>query len=527
MVPVSSLLFLLRKTGERGRRFERPDSQGPAAYGEPCSHVGCSERAAVSYTTVIGLEVHVQLKTASKIFCSCSTQFGARPNSQVCPVCLGFPGTLPVLNRQVLLYGIRVALGLGCSIQPRIVFHRKNYFYPDLPKNFQISQYDLPLGSDGILQIGPRTIRVLRVHMEEDAGKLIHKEGEDASLVDFNRTGMPLLEIVSQPDITSPEEAHQYLKMLKGILQYLEVSDCDMEKGSLRCDANVSLSVTPGILGTKVEIKNLNSFKGVARALAYEIQRQTAALDAGEKINQETRLWDDLRAQTQPMRSKEFAHDYRYFPEPDLVPFAVSAQEVEKVRADLPELASQRAKRFVEQYGLPEADAFTLTAAKLTADYYEDCVKAVPAAQKGAVKKMAANWIINDLAREMNERNLDDIRALEFPPESLLELLSLVDSGSIGRKTAIQVLMESIKEKQPPKKIVAMKGLVQINNPETLKTGARQVIEENPKAVEDYKNGKESALMFLVGQLMRMTKGTASPSVSQEILRELLKEKQP
>ena len=476
----------------------------------------------MSYTTVIGLEVHVQLKTASKIFCSCSTQFGARPNSQVCPVCLGFPGTLPVLNRQVLLYGIRVALGLGCSIQPRIVFHRKNYFYPDLPKNFQISQYDLPLGSDGVLQIGPRTIRVLRVHMEEDAGKLIHKEGEDASLVDFNRTGMPLLEIVSQPDITSPEEAHQYLKMLKSILQYLEVSDCDMEKGSLRCDANVSLSVTPGVLGTKVEIKNLNSFKGVARALAYEIQRQTAALDTGEKIQQETRLWDDLRAQTQPMRSKEFAHDYRYFPEPDLVPFAVSAQEVEKVRAALPELASQRAKRFVEQYGLPEADAFILTSAKLTADYYEACVKAAPPAKKAALKKTLANWIVSELAREMNERNLDDINGLGFSPAHLLELLGLIDSGRISGKMAKEVLIEAVASKQSPSAVVEAKGLVQVTDKGALKEAALAVIQEQPQAAADYRNGKAQSLMFLVGQLMRKTKGAASPAVAQETLRELL-----
>ena len=476
----------------------------------------------MKYTTVIGLEVHVQLKTASKIFCGCSTQFGAPPNSQVCPVCLGFPGTLPVLNRQVLIYGIRVALGLGCAIQPRILFHRKNYFYPDLPKDFQISQYDLPLGAHGVLEIGARTIRMNRVHMEEDAGKLIHKEGEDASLVDFNRTGMPLLEIVSEPDLTSPEEAHHYLKTLKGILQYLEVSDCDMEKGSLRCDANVSLSAAPGTLGTKVEIKNLNSFKAVARALAYEIQRQAAALDAGEKIDQETRLWDDLRGQTQPMRSKEFAHDYRYFPEPDLVPFAVSAQEIEKVRAGLPELPAQRAKRFVEQYGLSESDAKGLTAAKPTADYYEICLKSLSETKKAAMKKTVANWILSELAREMNERNQDDINALEFSPAHLLELLGLMDSGRISGKMAKEVFVEALRAKQPPAAVVEAKGLVQVTDKSALKEAALAVIQEQPQAAADYRSGKAQSLMFLVGQLMRKTKGAASPAVTQEILRELL-----
>ena len=361
--------------------------------------------------------------------------------------------------------------------------------------------------------------------MEEDAGKLIHKEREDASLVDFNRTGMPLLEIVSQPDITSPEEAHQYLKTLKGILQYLDVSDCDMEKGSLRCDANVSLSVTPGVLGTKVEIKNLNSFKGVARALAYEIQRQTAALDAGEKINQETRLWDDLRAQTQPMRSKEFAHDYRYFPEPDLVPFAFSPQEVEKIRAALPELASHRAKRFVEQYGLPEADAAILTTAKPTADYYEACVKAAPETKKTALQKTVANWILSELAREMNERNLDDINGLNFSPAHLLELLGLIDSGRISGKMAKEVFMEALSSKQSPAAVVEAKGLVQVTDKSALREAALAVIQEQPQASADYRNGKAQSLMFLVGQLMRKTKGAASPAVAQDLLRELLKEK--
>lgn len=475
-------------------------------------------------STVIGLEVHLQLATKTKIFCSCPTTFGASPNSQVCPVCLGFPGVLPVLNRRVLEFGLRVALGLSCSISPRIVFHRKNYFYPDLPKAFQISQYDLPLGKEGFVELPTRTIRVERVHMEEDAGKLIHQES--SSLVDYNRTGVPLLEIVSAPDMTSPEEAHTYLKTLKGILEYLEVSDCDMEKGSLRCDANISLRTPSGGLGTKVEIKNLNSFKAVARALGFEVIRQTKVLEEGGRLIQETRLWDDARGVTDGMRSKEHAHDYRYFPEPDLVPFSVSKEQVEGVRKNLPELPAARAKRLMEQYALPQADAVGVTASQATAGYFETCLKTLPTdRQTPESAKAVANWILSDISREMNERNLDDIGGLKFPPQALLELLSLIQSGKISSKMAKEVFVESVASGQSPAGVVEKKGMSQLTDRAALKSAAAAVLQEQTQAVADYRQGKPQALMFLVGQLMRKTRGAASPAISQEILRELLEEK--
>jgi len=489
----------------------------------------------MKYVPVIGLEVHLQLKTASKIFCGCATTFGAAPNSQVCPVCLGFPGVLPVLNRQALVLGIRVALGLHCQIQPHIVFHRKNYFYPDLPKGFQISQYDLPLGTDGVVELPERKIRIRRAHLEEDAGKLIHKEAEDASLVDFNRTGMPLLEIVTEPDLTSPEEAYLYLKTLKAILEYLEVSDCDMEKGSLRCDTNISLSsLTPpsplrgegkgeGVLGTRAEIKNLNSFKAVSRALHFEIQRQTKVLEEGEKVQQETRTWDDVQGVTLSMRSKEYAHDYRYFPEPDLVPFTVTPQELEAVQKNLPELPKVRAQRLAQQYGLSGADAGVLTSSKGTADYFEDCLKISSASHA----KMLANWILSEMAREMNERNLENISGLKFPPAYLVELVGLIESGRISGKMAKEVFVECLKSSQSPAAWVESKGLTQVSDRSTLKEAALGVIQEQVQAVADYRKGKDQALMFLVGQLMRRTQGAASPAVSQEILRELLEERRP
>jgi aspartyl-tRNA(Asn)/glutamyl-tRNA(Gln) amidotransferase subunit B len=506
---------------------------------------------------VIGLEVHLQLKTASKIFCVCSTQLGAPPNAQVCPVCLGLPGVLPVLNRQVCLAGVRVSLALGCGIQQRILFHRKNYFYPELTKGYQISQYDLPLGMNGLVEIPPhparspsrgegkgegaaKKVRVLRVHMEEDAGKLLHRP-DGGSLVDLNRAGVPLLEIVTEPDLESPEQAYEYLKTLKGILEYLDVSDCDMEKGSLRCDANVSLSpLTPPsprrgegkgeggrVLGAKAEIKNLNSFRSVARALAYEIKRQGELLAEGGKVVQETRLWDDVKEVTQGMRSKEYAHDYRYFPEPDLVPFAVAAEEIERARAALPELPRQRAERFVKQYGLTPADAAGLTASRSTADYFEAAIKlrkSVPGTGTvpGTGVKNVANWILGDLAREMNERGVDRIEALSFGPGRLVELLELIDSGKISGKMAKDLLIESLQSGQAPRAVVEARGLSQVTDKEAIREAARAVIQEQPKAAEDFKQGKSQALMFLVGQLMRKMKGAASPAVSQEVIKELI-----
>lgn len=490
----------------------------------------------MSYTPVIGLEVHLQLATRTKIFCSCSTVFGAPPNSQVCPICLGLPGVLPVLNRQVLASGIRVALGLQCRICPRLLFHRKHYFYPDLPKGFQISQYDLPLGSGGWVAVGQRKIRIRRVHMEEDAGKLVHTEGAQAvSLVDFNRCGMPLLEIVTEPDLTSPEEAHAYLKTLKGILQYLEVSDCDMEKGSLRCDANISLQVPSphrgegqgeGELGTKVEIKNLNSFKAVARALAYEIQRQSQRLSQGERIPQETCLWDDARGVTLPMRSKEYAHDYRYFPEPDLVPFHISAEMVQQVRASLPELPGQRAERLLRTYRLSESDARALTASKETADYFEAAVGGVQGDDAGEKVQALAHWILGEMNRQLNERGLESVADLRFPPEHLVDLMELIHSGKISGKMAKQVFVDSLRTHTCPSEVVRAQGLAQVTDRAALQAAARGVLEEQAGAVSDYRQGKRQALMFLVGQLMRKTGGAASPEVSQAVLRELLEKQE-
>ncbi|MBI3322524.1 MAG: Asp-tRNA(Asn)/Glu-tRNA(Gln) amidotransferase subunit GatB [Candidatus Omnitrophica bacterium] len=501
---------------------------------------------------VIGLEVHLQLRTETKIFCGCPTKFGAPPNSQVCPICLGFPGVLPVLNRQVFLHGLRVALALRCGVQSAIIFHRKNYFYPDLPKGYQISQFDLPLGSNGIVEVplksvpgtgtvpgtgvGTAVVRINRVHMEEDAGKLVHKPDGSASLVDFNRGGVPLLEIVSEPDMRSPEQAYEYLKALKGILGYLDVSDCDMEKGSLRCDANVSLCpVKPDgsveLSGMRVEIKNLNSFRAVARALSYEIQRQTETLKEGEKVAQETRLWDDVKGATQGMRSKEFAHDYRYFPEPDLAPFTVPAEKVEEVRRSLPELPAERAKRLADKHGLPAPDAAALTASRATADYFEEAVKhlksvpgtvPVPGTGVGSSPKVVSNWILGEIAREMNERNAESIGGLGFSAAHLVELIGLIDSGKISGKMAKEVFVEALRVKQSPAAVVQAKGMAQVTDRSAIRAAGEEVVKEHAQAAADFRGGKNQALMFLVGQLMRRTKGAASPALAQEILKELL-----
>ena len=380
------------------------------------------------YETVIGLEVHLQLATNTKAFCGCSTKFGGKPNSHVCPVCLGFPGSLPVLNAEAFRFAIKVALALNCRIQKLVKFDRKNYYYPDLPKNFQISQYDMPLSYNGFLDIdtgGParKRIRIKRVHMEEDAGKLMHPEGEDYSLVDYNRGGMPLLEIVTEPDISSPQEAYDYLTKLKSILEYLRVSDCDMEKGSLRCDANISLKpMGEKKLGTKVELKNMNSFKGVRGGLEYEAKRQTAVLGDNGKLVQETRLWDAEKGVTASMRTKEEAEDYRYFPEPDLVPFVVDKNEIEKIRESLPELPEARCERFKKEFGLTDYDSGVLTGQVDLADYYEECVKLYPSA------KIVANWMMGDVLAAANDRNVK-INELSLAPDALAGLLKMIDSA--------------------------------------------------------------------------------------------------
>ncbi|WP_027356395.1 Asp-tRNA(Asn)/Glu-tRNA(Gln) amidotransferase subunit GatB [Desulfofundulus thermocisternus] len=473
------------------------------------------------YETIIGLEVHVELKTKSKIFCPSSTEFGGDPNTHVCPVCLGLPGVLPVLNKKVLEYAIRAALALNCEIAEYSKFDRKNYYYPDLPKNYQISQYDLPLARNGYLNIEvngqTKRIGITRIHMEEDAGKLIH-QGTIAtspySLVDYNRTGVPLIEIVSEPDMRSPEEARAYLEKLKTIIQYTGVSDCKMEEGSLRCDANVSVRPKGSReFGTKTEIKNMNSFKALQRALAYEVERQIAVLEEGGRIIQETRTWDESKGVTLPMRSKEEAHDYRYFPEPDLVPLIIDRRWVEEIRATLPELPDERRNRYIKRYDLPAYDATVLTATKEMADYFEECVALYPNA------KAVSNWMMGDLSRLLNAHNMD-ITQCKVSPRQLTDMLKLMDRGTISGKIAKTVFEEMFATGKDPEQIVQEKGLVQITDEGTIAAVVDEVLASNAKVVEDYLKGKDRAFGFLVGQVMKATRGKANPELVNRLLRE-------
>ncbi len=438
----------------------------------------------------------------------------------MCPVCLGFPGSLPVLNRAAFEYAILVGIALNCEVQEFTKFDRKNYFYPDLPKNYQISQYDLPVALNGFIDItaegAMKRIRVLRVHLEEDAGKLIHKE--DVSFVDFNRAGIPLLEIVSQPDLNSPQEAYEYLAALKTIIEYLGVSDCDMEKGSLRCDANVSLRKKGTVpLGTKAELKNMNSFKGVKDALTYEIQRQAGALDAGELVVQETRLWDLKSFKTVSMRSKEEAKDYRYFPEPDLPPFTIPKEKIARLEAAIPELPQAKRLRFTKEFGLPEYDAKILTAFRKDAEYAEACLKAYA----GNDKKALVNWLIGPLLSEANER-ATGIAGLKIPVDHLVGLVKLVEDGQVSNLTGKLILTEMIATAKPPQSILQEKNLAQISDSGSLDAIIDEAIGENPKTVENYKAGKTSALMFLVGQVMKKTGSRANPKVVQQLLKRRL-----
>jgi aspartyl-tRNA(Asn)/glutamyl-tRNA(Gln) amidotransferase subunit B len=473
------------------------------------------------YETVIGLEVHLQLETDTKAFCGCSTEFGKPPNSQTCPVCLGFPGSLPVLNEKAFLYSIKVALALNCKVQDIIKFDRKNYYYPDLPKNFQISQFDMPLSYDGFVDVpsgARKRVHIKRVHLEEDAGKLMHPAKASYSLIDFNRAGMPLLEIVTEPDINSPEEAYDYLTALKSVLQYLRVSDCDMEKGSLRCDANISIRPAGAKeLGVKVEVKNMNSFRWVREALSFEVDRQISLAEANERIVQETRLWDAQKMVTVSMRSKEEAHDYRYFPEPDLVPFIVDKKIIEEIRSSLPELPRKRAERFIGEYGLSEYDAGVLTGQIDLADYFEEC------AREYANRKTLANWINGDIAAEMNARNVN-ILGLGIQPKDLVELLKMIDGQSISGKTAKDVLVEMIDTKKRAQEIVSSKGLSQISDKDKIGQVVLDVLAVNEKSVNDYKSGKKTAITFLVGQVMKKTQGKANPAMVNDMLKKHLGE---
>ncbi|MFA5356434.1 MAG: Asp-tRNA(Asn)/Glu-tRNA(Gln) amidotransferase subunit GatB [Candidatus Omnitrophota bacterium] len=476
------------------------------------------------YEAVIGLEVHVHLNTRTKAFCGCSTEFGSEPNSQTCPVCLGFPGSLPVLNRVALEYAVKVGLALNCRVQEYTKFDRKNYFYPDLPKNYQISQFDLPVSLAGFLDIGPeenvKRVRIRRVHLEEDAGKLIHKD--EMSLVDFNRAGIPLLEIVSEPDMNSPQEAYEYLTALKSIIEYLEVSDCDMEKGSLRCDANISLRErgTSG-LGVKTELKNMNSFKAVKDALTFEIERQARMLNNGETLLQETRLWDPKGLQTVPMRTKEEAMDYRYFPEPDLPPFMISREKIEDIKKGIPELPKEKMIRFIKEYpGISEYEARILVSNKSCASYAEKLFKEWPDRNK----KPVANWLIGPLAA-LAAANNREIADTNITASNLLELIKLVEKEQvISNLTGKSVLEEMFSTGKPASAIVKEKNLAQVSDESALEEVIAGTIKENPNSVEAFRSGKENAVMFLVGQVMKRSGGKANPKVVQDILRRRLKD---
>ncbi|MBM7854276.1 aspartyl-tRNA(Asn)/glutamyl-tRNA(Gln) amidotransferase subunit B [Desulfohalotomaculum tongense] len=475
------------------------------------------------WEAVIGLEVHVELKTNTKIFCHSSTEFGGDPNTHVCPVCLGLPGVLPVLNKKVLEYAVKAGLALNCKIAPFSKFDRKNYYYPDLPKNYQISQYDLPIAEHGYLDIEvdgrTKRIGITRLHMEEDAGKLVHQGTimtTPYSLVDYNRTGVPLIEIVSEPDMRSPEEAKAYLEKLKAIIQYTGVSDCKMQEGSLRCDANISVRpVGSTEFGTKTEIKNMNSFKALQKALEYEMQRQIEVLEDGGRIIQETRTWDEAKGVTVSMRSKEEAHDYRYFPDPDLVPVVMDPEWVEEIRESLPELPDARKRRYVEQYGLPEYDAMVLTLTKEMADYFEEVLEGYPQ------PKTVSNWMMGDFSRLLNANQVE-ITSCKVSPAQLAELLKLIDKGTISGKIAKSVLEDMVETGKAPAEIVEEKGLVQISDEGELSRIIDEVIANNPKSVEDYRSGKKKAMGFLVGQTMKATKGKANPALVNKLLSEKL-----
>jgi len=477
------------------------------------------------YEAVIGLEVHSQLQTVTKAFCGCSTKFGAAPNSNTCPVCLGLPGALPVLNKKALELALRASLAIHCHIQQRSRFARKNYFYPDLPKGYQISMYELPLALSGYLDIEAegqhKRVGITRLHMEDDAGKSLHEGFPDADQwthVDFNRCGVPLIEIVSEPDLRTPAEAYAYLTTLKQILEYTEVSDCNMEEGSLRCDANVSVRLRGAPkFGTKAEVKNLNSFRYLAHALEYEIGRQIATIEAGGTIAQETRLWNVAAGRTEPMRSKEFAHDYRYFPDPDLLPVMVSEHQMEEVRQAMPELPEAKLARFSGVYGIAPYDAGVLTATRALADYFEAVARA------GAPAKAAASWISIELLRRLNDAG-KDISECPVAPDALADLLARVDKGEITAASGKKVFAAMYESGKRASEIIAAEGFAQITDASAIEKIARAVLEKNPDNVAKYRSGNEGVFKFFVGQVIRETRGQANPQMVNEVLKRVLAE---
>ncbi|TMV49317.1 Asp-tRNA(Asn)/Glu-tRNA(Gln) amidotransferase subunit GatB [Paenibacillus mesophilus] len=473
------------------------------------------------FETVVGLEVHVELHTNTKIFCGCSTEFGAPPNTHTCPVCLGHPGVLPVLNRRAVEYAMKAAMAINCEVATHSKFDRKNYFYPDSPKAYQISQYDQPIGQNGWIDIEvngkTKRIGITRLHLEEDAGKLTHVDGGFASLVDFNRVGTPLLEIVSEPDIRSPEEARAYLEKLKAIIQYCDVSDVKMEEGSLRCDANISLRpYGQEKFGTRAELKNMNSFRGVQRGLEYEEKRQAEILSSGGEVVQETRRWDEAQGKTLSMRGKEEAHDYRYFPDPDLVRLYIDEEWKARIRDSIPELPDARKARYTEQLGLPAYDAEVITSSKKLADLFEESLEYTKDA------KAVSNWIMGDLLGYLNANGLE-IESVKVTGQGLGEMIGLIEKGTISGKIAKTVFKEMLVSGKKPGQIVEEQGLVQISDEGAIQAIVDKVVEGNPQSVADYKAGKEKAVGFLVGQVMKESKGKANPGLVNQLIVERLK----
>jgi len=492
----------------------------------------------MEYKPTIGLEIHIELKTKSKMFCSCKNDsLEKTPNVNICPICLGHPGTLPVINKEAVKKTIKTALALNCKIQKRCFFERKNYFYPDLPKGYQISQFEVPIGKEGFLEIGERKIRIRRVHLEEDTGKLIHPENKNYTLVDFNRAGIPLLELVTEPDISSSKEAREFVKELQLILRYLDVSGADMEKGQMRAEVNISLAEKNSQeLGTKVEIKNLNSLRSVEKAIEYEIERQKEVLEAGEKVVQETRGWHDKKEITFSQREKEESHDYRYFPEPDLPPLALEEDFVEEIRVSLPELPYQKRERFKKEYYLEGKDAEVYITNRELGEYFENVVselrnwlkekelkEAIKEEEFKTIIKLASNYISTNLQALLKEKGVSmKSETFSITPENFAEFLMMIYKKEITSRVAKTLLKEMFERGGDPSQIIEEKGLKQITNEKEIEEAAKIVIEKNQKAVEDYKNGKEGALQFLIGQLMAQTKGKANPEMAKDLIKKLL-----
>lgn len=474
----------------------------------------------MEYEVVIGLEVHAELSTKSKIYCSCTTEFGGEPNTHACPICIGMPGVLPVLNKKVVEYAVRTGLATNCHIAQFSKQDRKNYFYPDLPKAFQTSQYDIPICSSGHIDIEvegrTKRIGITRIHIEEDAGKLIHDDQQSASLIDFNRCGVPLIEIVSEPDMRSAQEVIAYLESLKAILEYIDVCNCKMQEGSLRADVNLSVRpIGQKEFGTRTEMKNLNSFKAIVRAIEGETKRQIEAIEGGADVLQETRRWDDVKGISYSMRSKEEAHDYRFFPEPDLMPIVIDDKWKQEIEESLPELPEVRKKRYISEFGLPNYDASILTGSKVLADFFEEAVK------KFENKKAVANWIMGDLLRLLKEKEME-VEKIPFPAEYISKLVMLIDKGTISGTIAKKVFEKMFDQNRDPEIIVKEEGLEVLSDENTLVVVVKKVLQSNSPSVEDYRKGKQRAFGFLVGQVMKETKGKANPKIVNRILKEEL-----